>query len=31
MRFPRISRIRRDKPAHEADLIEALRRMAVTS
>ncbi|MDB5737231.1 MAG: ATP-dependent ligase [Sphingomonas bacterium] len=27
MRFPRISRIRRDKPAHEADLIETLRRM----
>ena len=25
MRFPRISRIRRDKPAHEADRIEALR------
>ena len=31
MRFPRISRIRRDKPAHEAELIETLRRMAVTS
>ncbi|HEX8443156.1 MAG TPA: cisplatin damage response ATP-dependent DNA ligase [Allosphingosinicella sp.] len=28
MRFPRISRIRRDKPAHEADRIETLRRMA---
>ena len=28
MRFPRISRIRRDKPAHEADTIAALRRMA---
>ena len=27
MRFPRISRIRRDKPAHEADLIETLRRL----
>jgi DNA ligase-1 len=27
MRFPRISRIRNDKPAHEADRIEALRRM----
>ncbi|WP_353257134.1 cisplatin damage response ATP-dependent DNA ligase [Hyphomonas sp.] len=27
MRFPRISRIRRDKPANEADLIETLRRM----
>ena len=27
MRFPRISRIRRDKPAHEADQIETLRRM----
>jgi DNA ligase-1 len=27
MRFPRISRIRRDKPAVEADLIETLRRM----
>jgi DNA ligase-1 len=27
MRFPRISRIRRDKPAGEADLIETLRRM----
>lgn len=27
MRFPRISRIRRDKPAHEADLVETLRRM----
>ncbi len=25
MRFPRISRIRQDKPAHEADRIEALR------
>ncbi len=28
MRFPRISRIRTDKPADEADLIETLRRMA---
>ncbi|WP_129792032.1 cisplatin damage response ATP-dependent DNA ligase [Sphingosinicella sp. CPCC 101087] len=28
MRFPRISRIRRDKPAHEADTIEALQRLA---
>jgi DNA ligase-1 len=28
MRFPRISRIRTDKPAHEADRIETLRRMA---
>jgi DNA ligase-1 len=27
MRFPRISRIRRDKPAHEADRIDTLRRM----
>jgi DNA ligase-1 len=27
MRFPRISRIRRDKPASEADRIETLRRM----
>jgi DNA ligase-1 len=27
MRFPRISRIRTDKPAHEADRIEALRAM----
>jgi len=27
MRFPRISRIRTDKPAHEADLIDTLRRM----
>ena len=27
MRFPRISRIRRDKPAHEADLIATLERM----
>ncbi|HEV2866318.1 MAG TPA: cisplatin damage response ATP-dependent DNA ligase, partial [Allosphingosinicella sp.] len=27
MRFPRISRIRRDKPAAEADTIEALRRL----
>jgi DNA ligase-1 len=24
MRFPRISRIRKDKPAHEADRIETL-------
>jgi DNA ligase-1 len=29
MRFPRISRIRTDKPAHEADRIETLRRMIV--
>jgi DNA ligase-1 len=28
MRFPRISRIRTDKPAAEADTIETLRRMA---
>jgi DNA ligase 1 len=28
MRFPRIARIRRDKPAAEADLIETLLRMA---
>jgi DNA ligase-1 len=28
MRFPRISRIRTDKPAAEADHIETLRRMA---
>ena len=27
MRFPRISRIRQDKPAHEADRLEALRAM----
>jgi DNA ligase-1 len=27
MRFPRISRIRTDKPAHEADTIETLQRM----
>ncbi|MBW8785655.1 MAG: cisplatin damage response ATP-dependent DNA ligase [Novosphingobium sp.] len=27
MRFPRISRIRRDKPAHEADRIDTLRAM----
>ncbi|MDP8914754.1 MAG: cisplatin damage response ATP-dependent DNA ligase, partial [Pseudomonadota bacterium] len=27
MRFPRVSRIRRDKPAHEADTIETLRRL----
>lgn len=27
MRFPRISRIRRDKPAHEADLIQSLRKL----
>ncbi|HWH22461.1 MAG TPA: cisplatin damage response ATP-dependent DNA ligase [Allosphingosinicella sp.] len=27
MRFPRISRIRRDKPAHEADTVEALKRL----
>jgi DNA ligase-1 len=29
MRFPRISRIRTDKPAHEADAVETLRRMVV--
>jgi DNA ligase-1 len=28
MRFPRISRIRTDKPAGEADRVETLRRMA---
>jgi DNA ligase-1 len=28
MRFPRISRIRNDKPASEADTIEVLRRLA---
>jgi DNA ligase-1 len=28
MRFPRISRIRTDKPANEADTVETLRRMA---
>ncbi|GGE16577.1 ATP-dependent DNA ligase [Polymorphobacter glacialis] len=28
MRFPRISRIRTDKPAHEADLVETLLKMA---
>jgi DNA ligase-1 len=27
MRFPRISRIRTDKPAAEADTVETLRRM----
>ncbi len=27
MRFPRVSRIRTDKPAHEADLLETLERM----
>jgi DNA ligase-1 len=27
MRFPRVSRIRRDKPAGEADLVAMLRRM----
>jgi DNA ligase-1 len=27
MRFPRVSRIRRDKPANEADLVTTLRRM----
>jgi DNA ligase-1 len=27
MRFPRVSRIRRDKPAHEADHVATLRRM----
>jgi DNA ligase-1 len=29
MRFPRISRIRTDKPAAEADTVETLRRMVV--
>jgi DNA ligase-1 len=28
MRFPRISRIRTDKPAHEADRLETLLRLA---
>src|SRR5690606_4325473 len=28
MRFPRISRIRTDKPAHEADHVETLRSLA---
>jgi DNA ligase 1 len=28
MRFPRISRIRTDKPAHEADTVDGLRRLA---
>jgi DNA ligase-1 len=28
MRFPRVSRIRTDKPAHEADRIETLLAMA---
>jgi DNA ligase-1 len=27
MRFPRVSRIRRDKPAAEADTIDGLRRL----
>jgi DNA ligase-1 len=27
MRFPRIARIRTDKPAHEADTIEGLRKL----
>jgi DNA ligase 1 len=27
MRFPRIARIRRDKPAAEADTVEGLRRL----
>jgi DNA ligase-1 len=27
MRFPRISRIRADKPAHEADRLETLKAM----
>jgi DNA ligase-1 len=27
MRFPRIARIRKDKPAHEADMIEGLRKL----
>ncbi|HEY0412531.1 MAG TPA: cisplatin damage response ATP-dependent DNA ligase [Allosphingosinicella sp.] len=31
MRFPRISRIRTDKPAHEADRIETLLRLAGTA
>jgi DNA ligase-1 len=29
MRFPRVSRIRTDKPANEADSVETLRRMIV--
>ena len=29
MRFPRIARIRKDKPAHEADMIEGLRKLVV--
>lgn len=29
MRFPRISRIRRDKPAHEADLIATLKALVI--
>jgi DNA ligase-1 len=28
MRFPRVSRIRRDKPAHEADTIQTLKKLA---
>lgn len=27
MRFPQIARIRRDRPAHEADTVEGLRRL----
>jgi DNA ligase-1 len=30
MRFPRISRIRTDKPAHEADLLSTLRAMILS-
>lgn len=30
MRFPRISRIRKDKPANEADVIETLMKLAIT-
>lgn len=29
MRFPRIARIRRDKPAHEADTVEGLKRLVI--
>ena len=27
MRFPRIARIRKDKPAHEADTVEGLKKL----
>lgn len=27
MRFPRVARIRRDKPAHEADTVAGLKRL----